>query len=160
MEITIEEQYDKIYRYCYFKLHHRQRAEDITQETFLRFLETGSFQERGLGLPYLYTIARNLCIDEYRKKSFTELPEELEADSSERQWVDNLNLRIALEELESQEREMIFLRVVNEVPMADLSRFYGVSRFTLHREIKKILVKLERRMTDEPRIAKTVEADL
>jgi len=30
-----EEQYDKIYRYCYFKLHSRELAEDVTQETFL-----------------------------------------------------------------------------------------------------------------------------
>lgn len=32
---NIEKQYDKIYRYCYFKLHNRHTAEDITQETFL-----------------------------------------------------------------------------------------------------------------------------
>ena len=36
--IDLEEQYDKIYRYCYYKLHHREKAEDITQEAFLRFL--------------------------------------------------------------------------------------------------------------------------
>lgn len=35
--MDIEEQYDKIYRYCYFKLHDMQLAQDITQETFLRF---------------------------------------------------------------------------------------------------------------------------
>ena len=37
----IEEQYDKIYRYCYFKLQKREIAEDITQETFARlFLQS------------------------------------------------------------------------------------------------------------------------
>ena len=36
--IDIEEQYDKIYRYCYFKLKNQHLSEDITQETFLRFL--------------------------------------------------------------------------------------------------------------------------
>ena len=37
----IEEQYDKIYRYCYFKLQKREIAEDITQETFTRlFLQS------------------------------------------------------------------------------------------------------------------------
>lgn len=35
--MDLEEQYDKIYRYCYFKLHHQQMAEDITQETFFVF---------------------------------------------------------------------------------------------------------------------------
>ncbi len=39
MSVDIEEQYDKIYRYCYFRLRSRQTAEDITQETFLRYLE-------------------------------------------------------------------------------------------------------------------------
>ena len=35
--MDIEEQYDKIYRYCYFKMYDDQIAQDITQETFLRF---------------------------------------------------------------------------------------------------------------------------
>lgn len=35
--MDLEIQYDRIYRYCYFRLHNAQIAEDITQETFLRF---------------------------------------------------------------------------------------------------------------------------
>lgn len=73
MSIDLEEQYDKIYRYCYYKLHHREKAEDITQETFLRFLENENYRDTGKGLQYLYTIARNLCIDEFRKKPTEEL---------------------------------------------------------------------------------------
>ncbi len=38
--MDLEEQYDKIYRYCYFKVRRRETAEDITQETFLRFFES------------------------------------------------------------------------------------------------------------------------
>ena len=37
--MDIEEQYDKIYHYCYFRLYDKQLAQDITQETFLRFLQ-------------------------------------------------------------------------------------------------------------------------
>ena len=44
--MDLEEQYEKIYRYCYFRLRHQQMAEDITQETFLRFLESGNYCER------------------------------------------------------------------------------------------------------------------
>lgn len=54
--MDLEEQYDKIYRYCYFKLHHQQMAEDITQETFLRFWESNDYCERGQKLQYLYKI--------------------------------------------------------------------------------------------------------
>ena len=39
--MDIEEQYDKIYRYCYFKLYDKQLAQDITQEAFLRFYRQG-----------------------------------------------------------------------------------------------------------------------
>lgn len=37
--MDLKEQYDKIYRYCYFKVRRREMAEDITQETFLRVFE-------------------------------------------------------------------------------------------------------------------------
>jgi len=61
MSADLEELYDKIYRYCYMKLGHRHIAEDITQETFLRFLSDRRYQEMGRELAYLYTIARNQC---------------------------------------------------------------------------------------------------
>ena len=69
MKVDIAEQYDKIYRYCYFKLHNAHVAEDITQETFLRFLECEGYRDAGKPLAFLYTVARNLCIDEFRKKN-------------------------------------------------------------------------------------------
>ena len=67
MSINIEEQYDKIYRYCYFRVKNQHTAEDITQETFLRFFESSSYKDTGRPLAYLYTIARNLCMEEFRK---------------------------------------------------------------------------------------------
>ncbi|MCM1362233.1 MAG: RNA polymerase subunit sigma-24, partial [Clostridiales bacterium] len=39
MSFDISDQYDKIYRYCYLRVKKREIAEDITQETFLRYLE-------------------------------------------------------------------------------------------------------------------------
>lgn len=69
MSIDVEEQYDKIYRYCYFKMHNQQTAEDITQETFLRYFQRYDHVTGGEALKCLYTIARNLCIDEYRRRT-------------------------------------------------------------------------------------------
>ena len=66
--MDLEEQYDKIYRYCYFKIRQREIAEDITQETFLRFFERSDYISKGRSLQYLYTIARHLCIDENIKQ--------------------------------------------------------------------------------------------
>lgn len=67
MSIDLEAQYDKIYRYCYFRLHDRELSEDITQETFLRYFASYHQTDSVFMLKYLYTIAHNLCIDEYRR---------------------------------------------------------------------------------------------
>lgn len=77
MSLDLEEQYDKIYRYCYFRLHQRETAEDITQETFLRFFESRGYVNKGKSLQYLYTIAHNLCVNEYRKPKTEPLDEDM-----------------------------------------------------------------------------------
>ncbi|NCB92560.1 MAG: RNA polymerase sigma factor [Clostridia bacterium] len=155
MDIKLEQHYDKIYRYCFFKLHHQQLAEDIAQETFLHFLESERYTDKGKTLAFLYTIARNLCIDYYRKEKPESLPREwdsmMPADEKSMQWAENLSLYVALKELPREERELIFLRVVNEVPMGELTQLYQMSRFALYREIKRILKKLERSLSDENR---------
>ena len=74
--MDIEALYDKIYRYCFRRLHDRDRAEDVTQEALTRWLAAGPRQE-GQALPWLYTAARNLCADEYRRRPTDPLPEDL-----------------------------------------------------------------------------------
>ena len=49
--MDLSEQYDKIYRYCYFKVHHCQTAEDITQETFLRYFSKNLSLDSSKELP-------------------------------------------------------------------------------------------------------------
>lgn len=101
----LEEQYDKIYRFCYFKLHDEDLAEDITQETFLRFFESKNYRDVGKEIRYLYTIAGNLCIDHYRRnaakkidsyENFSDklLPEELQEESGEEKSVNVIAVKI------------------------------------------------------------------
>ncbi len=137
-----EAQYDKIYRYCYFKLNNATVAEDITQETFLRFLENSTYKESGKGLNYLYTIARNLCIDEYRKKVCEEIPEDLLQEGAEESMVENLDMRRALEKLTPMEHELVLLKFVNEVPVKVICELQECSRFALNRKMKQVLKKL------------------
>lgn len=148
MSMDLEEQYDKIYRYCYFKVHHKELAEDITQEAFLRFLGNREYSESGKGLRYLYTIARNLCIDEYRKNE-TEpiddetLEEKLFYQGHEETVVNGLALKQALAELYEEDRELLLLRYVNDVPVSAICNLFGMSRFALYRRLNKLLKKLK-----------------
>lgn len=124
MSVELQEQYDRVYQYCYYRLGDAYLAEDITQETFLRFLESDSYQDTGRPLAYLYTVAKHLCIDESRKKKTEPLPEDLPEKDKEEEQIDSIMLREALKDLEEREREMIFLRYVNEVPVADLAAVF------------------------------------
>ncbi len=148
MNINIREQYDKIYRYCYFKLKNQYLAEDITQETFLRFLESDGYRDVGRPLAYLYTIARNLCINEFRKVRTEELKEDVLQDGFEDAVVQRQVLQQAMECLTKEEQELLLLRYVNELAFSDLCKLYGKSRFALYRELSRITSKLERRISD------------
>lgn len=148
MSIDISEQYDKIYRYIFFRLKNQHIAEDLTQETFLRFLKNGSYRDKGRPLAYLYTIARNLCMDEFRKVPMEELKEDSVQKGFEDRVVEKLSLQQAMQALSREEQELLLLRYVNELSMADLCRLYGKSRFALYRELTKITEKIERRMSD------------
>lgn len=148
MGLDIDQHYDKIYKYCYFRLQNRDLAEDITQETFLRFFASETYRDTGQALQYLYTVARNLCIDEHRRPRTEELPDNLPLDTEE-DIVTSIDLRTALSRLSEEERELILLRFINEVPLSVMSKLYGISRFALYRRIQRITKKLQSYMGKE-----------
>lgn len=140
MQVDLRNQYDKIYRYCYLRVNSRETAEDLTQETFLRFLEKPQYHNKNKDLQYLYTIAGNLCIDEYRRKPTEELSEDLPDDTdNEDKVLTSIALSGALKKLSDEDRDIILLRYVNEEPGEVISKLYNISRFALNRRIKKIL---------------------
>ena len=149
--MDIEEQYDKIYRYCYFKMYDDQIAQDITQETFLRFCKQGLNLGSDKELPYLYTIAKNLCIDHFKKRtveSLEEITEEVIDDPTE-DLISNLTLRMTISKLPEDEQELIFLRYVNEVSITTICKITGLSRFAVYRKLSKSLKWLKEELLKE-----------
>lgn len=137
--MDLEEQYDKIFRYCYFKLYDKQLAQDITQETFLRFYDKKIRLTNSKELAYLYTIAKNLCVDAFRQKplfSLADVDDTVSPDTTE-DLIDSLALRNALEKLPKEEQEVLFLRYVNELPIASICKMTGISRFAVYRRLSK-----------------------
>ena len=143
MPISIDEQYDKVYRYCYLRVRHKETAEDITQETFLRYLEHPHYNSVDKTLQLLYTIAGNLCNDEFRKTRTSELPEDKAVDENiEDSVLADFELKQALAKLSDEDREIILLRYVNEVPVNVIAKLHNMSRFALNRRINSILGRL------------------
>ncbi|MDB5265816.1 MAG: polymerase sigma factor, sigma-70 family [Parcubacteria group bacterium] len=65
---------DEIFRFCFMKVSNKEKAEDLTQEAFMRYwqsLRTGEPVRNDRA--FLYTLARNLVIDWYRKKKESSL---------------------------------------------------------------------------------------
>lgn len=150
MSMDLEEQYDKLYRYCFFKVKNREIAEDITQEAFLRFFEKKEYGAGDWSIGYLYTIARNLCIDEFRKKRAEPLNEDVFPDKAmEDDLVSRISVESALSRLDEEDRELLMLKYADELPMSALSRFYGVSRFTLYRRLVRAGRKLKEELKRE-----------
>ena len=60
---------DKIYRHCFYRTFNNETAEELTQETFLRYFK---YLKAGKEIEYpktfLFKIANNLIIDKSRKK--------------------------------------------------------------------------------------------
>lgn len=134
--MDLEKTYDKIYRYVYFKVNDRAIAEDITQEAFLRFI--GKYGDLGKGdIKYLYTIARNLCIDEYRRVKPDPITEDMEdAIGDDGLPEDKILVREALSKLSEEDRELLLLRYVNEEHAGCMCKALGISRFALYRRLK------------------------
>ena len=145
MSIDINDQYDKIFRYCYYKIHNRDIAEDLTQETFLRFLESPHYRDMGKELHYLYTIAGNLCKDAFHRRTAEELDENIADDKDYEDFIlTNVALGNAIKNLPEEDKEIIILRYINDVPIGVLGELFGMSRFRMSRRIKGILRHLKK----------------
>lgn len=131
MALDLEEVYDKLYRYCYYRVKTRETAEDLTQEAFARFWEKGE----GKDLGYLYTIARNLCIDESRKIKPIPLPEDLPGPEQEERLMESLAVRKALEALPPEDRELLLLRYDSGLKIGAIGKVLGLSRFQVYRRL-------------------------
>lgn len=149
--MDLEQAYDKIYRYAYFKLHDQVTAEDITQETFLRYLSSrnhhGSFE-----MPYLYTIAKNLCVDEFRKAKWAPIAENNETNpvyDPTGSTMETLAVMEALSKLDESSREILLLRFANEESVGTISRLYHCSRFAVYRQISKAKNEMKRLLGGE-----------
>jgi len=156
MSISLEEQYDKIYRYCYFKVKNKEIAEDLTQETFLKYFNQTSYISRGKPMAYLYTIAKNLCIDFYRKSNrYESLNEEMIGSGDN---VDNDDITVfetnfiikqAVSTLPIELQELLLLRFANELGINEIANIMKISRFSVYRKLNKALKLLKNILREE-----------
>lgn len=139
--MLIEDEYRGLYRYCLYRLHSQEDAEDAVQETFLRYLQRPDYRGRH-EREYLYTIARNLCTDRLRERQSLPL-DEAERLPSGQDVALQAELRAALDALSEDDREIALLRFLSGEKIGVIAGMYGVSRFAMSRRIKDIQNRLK-----------------
>lgn len=143
MSLELEDQYDKVYKYCYFKVKNTQLAEDLTQETFLKYFNQNTYINRGKPLSYLYTIAKNLCFDEYKKQEQIELSDSYISRENIKQVETSFLIKQAINKLDEDLQEIILLRYANDLQTSEIGTITNLSRFAVHRKIKKAIKQLK-----------------
>jgi len=151
--------YKRIFRYCKFNLGNSRAndPQDICQETFLRAWKSlSNFSEKkgGSFQAYLFRIARNLIIDNSRKKKEVPLLEyqEIEDDTDLDEGIDKKNenqkLKAALGKLKEKDRQIIILRYFEEMTTAEVAKTIGTKegaiRVRIHRILKNLKEIIER----------------
>jgi RNA polymerase sigma-70 factor (ECF subfamily) len=148
VDISLDALYDKIYKYCFFKVKNAHVAEDLTQETFLRFFAQHTYIRRGKPLAYVYTIARNLCMDHFRKKTTEPLSEEITAPADDTLET-SLSLQAAIQNLPEDMQEILLLRYTNDLSLGEVAAATGLSRFAIHRKTKLALAQLKSQLKED-----------
>lgn len=152
LQKIITENYEKIYRYCYWQMRDKYLAQDITQEVFLAFI---SKYNKGLVIremnAYLFISARNKCIDAKKSKSVTwiELTDSKEDFASKQAFDSVLNkvmLDEALSQLSVEEQELLTLRFSQDLKMGEIAEIMGMSRFNVRYRMKVALMKLKKKL--------------
>jgi RNA polymerase sigma-70 factor (ECF subfamily) len=128
-----------VYRYILRRVGNRSDAEDLTQTVFVRLYTSASpFTAEGKSpLHYLFTMARNLLADYWKKQSSTPVVE-LDAEitdvgnSQNRQKVeDELTIAAALEKLEGDERTVVQEKFLNGLSTAEIAERVGKSEMAV-----------------------------
>lgn len=97
----------------------RQLAEDLSQETFLRvFDQAWDYLPRGLFRGWMFRIARNLLIDNVRRRSHDALVRSVRSDHDERCVLADLASEVVSPDELAGEREMVDMveELLQELP--------------------------------------------
>lgn len=144
---------DALFRRFYFKLSDEEKARDFVQETFMRVWQyMGEGKEVENIKSFLYTVANNMIIDEYRKKKSVSLdtlaetgfdPEE---ESQHRKMIENIELLSVLKSLSKLPKkyeEVITMRYVDGLTPGEIGEILRESENTVSVRINRAIKKIQ-----------------
>lgn len=149
---------DRIFRYIFYRTGERTRAEDLTGEVFVRFLENvGNFRVgtngHSLALTgWIFRIAHNLVIDDYRRRK---VRNEVDSDPSvDDDMIDpqmtmdlhltRADLQAALGQLTDDQQTVILLRFDEGMTSGEIAQILGKTETAVKALQRRALAAMQR----------------
>ena len=171
LSILINRHQSKIYGFIYSKISDRDISNDIFQDTFIKVIKTlksKSYNEEGKFLPWVMRIAHNLMIDHFRKAKKMPMFRETEEFSifsimsDDSLTIENkiiqeqveIDLKKLIEELPADQKEVLVMRMYQDMSFKEISEITGVSINTALGRMRYALMNL-RKVIDKHQIILT-----
>lgn len=146
-----------IYRFVYYKTHHKEIAEDLTSQVFMKaFEKIGTYNEKKGGFrTWLYQIARNTVIDHYRSEKETKSIEDawdvVSADDTSALADKNLQIEQVkkyLQLLKSEQRDIVIMRLWQDMSYKEIAEILGKSEASCKMSFSRSLKELQKIMPE------------
>ena len=143
-----------LYNFVYYKCGDRQQAEDIVQDAFIKLWNNCSKVVFEKAKSYLYTVARNLFLNEVahqkivlqhrsipKKESTNENPEFL---LEEQEFMEKL--KVAIASLPEKQREVFLLSRIDKKKYSEISEIVGISVKAVEKRMSLALMALRKKI--------------
>jgi RNA polymerase sigma-70 factor (ECF subfamily) len=161
LAILIERHQSKIYGFIYSKIADRDITDDVFQDTFIKVIKTlksNSYNEEGKFLPWVMRIAHNLVVDHFRRNKKMPMQRETEEYSIFSYMSDNAmtienrmiteqvenDLQRLLEELPPDQKEVLVMRMYQDMSFKEIADSTGVSINTALGRMRYALMNLRK----------------
>ncbi len=171
-EQLVNRHQSRVFSYILMLVKDRQLADDIFQDTFIKIVRTiksGAYKEEGKFIQWAMRIAHNLTIDHFRKSKRIPYSDK---SSEEMALTNNLNysddsvefqivtdqihndIRTLIDYLPEEQREVLYLRMYEEVSFKEIAEMTNVSINTALGRMRYALINM-RKMVKEKNVSIT-----
>jgi RNA polymerase sigma-70 factor (ECF subfamily) len=177
-EILLGRHRKSVYNFILRFVGDKETAEDLLQETFMRVIKgADAYKRQAKFTTWLYTIARNLCVDQtrrrkHRRHASLDAPMDSSEDAgslmdviasneiaSDRKSVNKelfATMQRAIAALSEEQREVFLMREFLDLPFKQIAEVVGVPENTVKSRMRYALEKLRLELDEYKDLAKAL----
>lgn len=142
---------DDLYAFCFSRVKERELAEEITQETYLRYLKASDESEIDNPRGYIFRIAFNLTINHFRKQKIRVIETAVDMDEektpgrevSPEEWLRYKQFRDRFNklfgDLSQRQQKIFYLRRMEGLTTAEIARQQNISRRMVQKYMAQVM---------------------